>query len=48
MSTLENFDEKSKKNLERVLNIWEERGVYDMKQIAEFKKVLGKFALLSK
>ncbi|KAL0270612.1 UNVERIFIED_CONTAM: hypothetical protein PYX00_007963 [Menopon gallinae] len=40
MSTLENFDEKSKKNLERVLNIWEERGVYDMKQIAEFKKVL--------
>lgn len=42
MSTIQNFDEKSKKNLERVLNIWEERGVYDPKQIAEFKKALGK------
>lgn len=42
MSTLEHFDEKSRKSLERVLNIWEERGVYEMKQIAEFKRALGK------
>ncbi|KAK6630984.1 hypothetical protein RUM44_003156 [Polyplax serrata] len=40
MSTIENFDEKSRKSLERVLNIWEERGVYEAKQITEFKQAL--------
>ena len=46
MSTIQNFDEKSKKSLERVLNIWQERGVYDAKQIAEFKKALGNEQLI--
>lgn len=41
MSTIDNFDDKSRKSLERVLNIWEERGVYETKQIAEFKQALG-------
>lgn len=31
------FDEKIKRSLTRLLNIWEDRGVYDKVQIAEFK-----------
>ncbi|XP_075224971.1 regulation of nuclear pre-mRNA domain-containing protein 1B [Lycorma delicatula] len=30
--------EKTKKNLNRILNIWEERAVYDKKQIEDFRK----------
>ncbi|XP_034251115.1 regulation of nuclear pre-mRNA domain-containing protein 1B [Thrips palmi] len=33
-------DEKTSKSLGRILNIWEERGVYDKPQIDEFKKGL--------
>lgn len=38
------YDEKTKGSLVRVLNIWGERGVYDQKQIAEFKQAFGEFA----
>lgn len=37
------YDEKTKSNLTRLLNIWGERGVYDDLQIAEFKYALCKF-----
>lgn len=33
--------EKTKKNLNRILNIWEERAVYDKKQIEEFRRGFG-------
>lgn len=36
------YDEKTKKNLGRLLNIWCERGVYDELQIADFKYALCK------
>ncbi|CAH0772159.1 unnamed protein product [Bemisia tabaci] len=32
--------EKTMKSITRILNIWEERGVYDKRQIAEFKNAL--------
>lgn len=32
------IDEKTKNSLMRILNIWEERGVYDAKQIQDFKE----------
>lgn len=35
------YDEKTKNSLIRVLNIWGERGVYDQKQISEFKQAFG-------
>lgn len=35
-------DEKTKRSLNRILQVWEERGVYDAKLIKEFKKGLGK------
>lgn len=37
------YDDKTKSSLIRVLNIWGERGVYDQKQITDFKNALGKF-----
>lgn len=36
------YDEKTKGSLLRVLNIWGERGVYDMKQIDDFKRAFGR------
>ncbi|KAJ9575459.1 hypothetical protein L9F63_007664, partial [Diploptera punctata] len=33
-------DEKTRKSIERILNIWQERGVYDQKMIKEFKRGL--------
>jgi len=41
MGTLEAIDAKSRNSLERVIKIWEERGVYDNKQITDFKKAIG-------
>lgn len=35
------YDEKTKNSLMRVLNIWGERGVYDAKQISDFKQAFG-------
>lgn len=35
-------DEKTKNSLERLLNIWEERGIYDKLTINEFKRSLSK------
>ncbi|KAL1129187.1 hypothetical protein AAG570_013717 [Ranatra chinensis] len=37
-----NCGEKTKKRLERMLAIWEERTVYEKKQIEEFRKLLNK------
>ncbi|XP_066598963.1 regulation of nuclear pre-mRNA domain-containing protein 1B [Prorops nasuta] len=37
---MKGFDEKTRERLIRLLNIWEERGVYDKAQIAEFKVAL--------
>lgn len=34
---MKGFDEKTRDRLGRLLQIWEERGVYDKAQIAEFK-----------
>ncbi|RLU23604.1 hypothetical protein DMN91_003809 [Ooceraea biroi] len=34
---MKGFDEKTRERLNRLLQIWEERGVYDKAQIAEFK-----------
>jgi regulator of Ty1 transposition protein 103 len=34
---MKRFDEKTREKLGRLINIWEERGVYDKLQIAEFK-----------
>ena len=34
-------DDKTRKSIERILQIWEERGVYDAKMIKEFKRGLG-------
>jgi regulator of Ty1 transposition protein 103 len=34
--------EKTRKRLDRILDIWEERTVYDKKQIQEFKRLLHK------
>lgn len=39
--------EKTMKSITRILNIWEERGVYDKRQIAEFKNALGKYNFYS-
>lgn len=36
------YDEKTRGSLLRVLNIWGERGVYDPKQITDFKRAFGK------
>lgn len=41
LSGITSLDEKSKTGLHKVIRVWEERGVYDAKQIAEFKAVLG-------
>lgn len=46
MSTL-GYDEKTKSSLVRVLNIWGERGVYDQKQITDFKTAFGMLLLIS-
>ncbi|KAG5323060.1 RPR1B protein, partial [Acromyrmex heyeri] len=35
---MKGFDEKTRERLNRLLQIWEERGVYDKAQITEFKK----------
>lgn len=42
------YDEKTKGSLMRVLNIWGERGVYDPKQITEFKAAFGKLFIAHK
>lgn len=34
---MKGFDEKTRERLNRLLQIWEERGVYDKTQITEFK-----------
>ncbi|XP_077290732.1 regulation of nuclear pre-mRNA domain-containing protein 1B [Arctopsyche grandis] len=34
------IDEKTKNSLMRILNIWEERGVYDAKQVQDFKETI--------
>lgn len=34
---MKGFDEKTRERLNRLLQIWEERGVYDKAQITEFK-----------
>lgn len=34
-------DENTQKRLERILNIWGERNMFDAKQISEFRKALG-------
>lgn len=34
---MKGFDQKTRERLNRLLQIWEERGVYDKVQIAEFK-----------
>lgn len=34
---MKGFDEKTRDRLNRLLQIWEERGVYDKAQISEFK-----------
>lgn len=34
---MKGFDEKTRDRLNRLLTIWEERGVYDKAQITEFK-----------
>lgn len=34
---MKGFDEKTRERLNRLLQIWEERGVYDKAQIIEFK-----------
>lgn len=36
-------DENTQKRLERILNIWGERNMFDAKQISEFRKALGIF-----
>lgn len=41
MASLESMDAKSRNSLERVIKIWEDRGVYDNRQISEFKKAIG-------
>lgn len=38
--SLPECDEKTIRNLNRILQVWEERGVYDSKMIKEFKKAL--------
>nr|CAH7754729.1 unnamed protein product [Callosobruchus chinensis] len=38
-------DEKTKNSLDRLLNIWEERGIYDGVLISEFKRALGKLMI---
>ncbi|XP_034948847.1 regulation of nuclear pre-mRNA domain-containing protein 1B-like isoform X2 [Chelonus insularis] len=37
---MKGFDEKTRERLNRLLQIWEERGVYEKSQIAEFKAAL--------
>lgn len=39
-------DDKTSKSLGRILNIWEERGVYDKPLIDEFRKGLSKCGFL--
>lgn len=36
---MKGFDAKTRERLMRLLNIWEERGVYDRAQISDFKAV---------
>jgi regulator of Ty1 transposition protein 103 len=36
-------DEKTRKSIERILQIWEERGVYEPKLIKEFRRGLGMY-----
>lgn len=36
-------DEKTKNSLDRLLTIWNDRGIYDGILISEFKRALGKF-----
>lgn len=39
-------DEKTKNSLDRLLNIWNERGIYDNVLISELQRALGKFSIL--
>lgn len=39
--SLNNCSSKTRQNLTRLLNIWEERGVYSKTQIDEFKDAFG-------
>lgn len=39
---MKGFDDKTRERLNRLLQIWEERGVYDKVQIIEFKKAFEK------
>lgn len=36
-------DEKTKNSLDRLLTIWEDRGIYDKLLISELRTALGKF-----
>lgn len=38
---MKGFDEKTRERLNRLLHIWEERGVYDKIQITEFKSAFA-------
>jgi regulator of Ty1 transposition protein 103 len=40
-------DEKTRKSIERILQIWEERGVYEPKLIKEFRRGLGVYQIIS-
>ena len=37
-------DEKTRKSLDRILNIWGERNLFESKVISEFRKILGKLS----
>lgn len=39
-------DEGTQKRLERILNIWGDRNMFDPKQMSEFKKALGKIMIV--
>jgi regulator of Ty1 transposition protein 103 len=39
-------DDKTRKSIERILQIWEERGVYEPKLIKEFRRGLGVYQII--
>lgn len=39
--------EKTQKSLTRLLNIWEERGIYEKRAIDDYKKALGNLRFLN-
>ncbi|XP_066997531.1 regulation of nuclear pre-mRNA domain-containing protein 1A isoform X2 [Anabrus simplex] len=40
--TLEEYDDKTRKNIQRILQIWEEREVYNVERINAFQRALAK------